>query len=529
MSMIRWCGTDDALQRHRAVIKRRSELEAEVAKATHREQFLMNLRGSTAKRCELTFKGWDDELPPGYSSEKDPFDPGFRKGWSIMDVTPSGVAKIHVQGCLVPTFNIWQCVWPEDETSYEAINDALKLVEQNEDIISAVMVFDSGGGYACGMDECAANIRATSQVKQVSGYTGSYAFSAAYGLMSATSPAYAYQAAEVGSIGTYMVHMSYVRMLEESGIDPTVIRAGEFKALGLPQEELTDEAKALMESKIQEANGFFLRTVANNRGVSLSEQSKWGEGKTFFAQEAQNLGLLDRVGTFKDLFDRQVVSYYVSHNQGEKFSMHISQEKLERIGAGESPAAVLTPAELKAYNASITDAQEGKKAEGEPVTETTEETKGDEGKEGEEEDKEPTEPEGNPTTVATSQFDTAMLDKLMSLTSEVATLKAENAQLTSKVALAEAGTTEAKAVVEKVMPLAKQAVTSLQRILGKPVDTSMSAQSLVDAYSELRTEQLQRFPTSQRTLAAEDKTAPIVSADALLRQRRLESLTSQED
>lgn len=511
MSMIKWCGDDRALHMHQAFHQRKARLESELAKADSREKFLTNLHSTSASgaRCEVTFPNFYGENPPTYKEEKDPTHYNFRKGWAVLDITPSGMAKIHVQGCLVPAYSIWQAIFPEEETSYECINDALKIVEQDDSIIGAVMVFDSGGGYACGMEECAANIRATSQIKPVSGYTGSCAFSAAYGLMSATYPAYAYPSAEVGSIGTYFVHFSYVRAYDEAKIDPTVFRAGEFKALGLPQEELTDAAKEILQQKIDESNGFFVRSVARYRNLSLSDQAKWGEGKTFFAQEAQNMGLIDNLGSFKDLFDRSVTAYYVTHNQGDAFAMHISPEKLARIGEGEAPSKVLTPAELKQYQEQLESVTSGEATEekGKPAQEGTDEgeqtkdnTGVEEGKgEGEGDDKAPKQ-----SAQPSGAFDTAMMDRLLQATSQIATLSSEKASLEQKLAKAEADTTTAQGAVEALRPLAEHAVSNLQLVLGKQASMPSTTQGLVDSYVSLRSEQAQRFPSQQRSRAAQE-------------------------
>lgn len=522
MSMIKWCGTQEALQNYCIHNKRRLELEASLAVANNKVRFLSNLAQPTV-HSELTFPTWEGDLPENYSPEKDPTNPNFRKGWCVMDVTPSGMAKIHVQGTLVPTYNIWQAIFPDWETSYECINDALKLVEQKDEIIGAVMVFDSGGGYACGMDECASNIRETAKLKPISGYTGSCSFSASYGLMCATSPIYAYKSAEVGSIGTYMVHMSFVDYYAKEGISPTVIRAGQFKALGLPQEELTDEAKKIMQEKINQANSFFLQTVSDNRSLPLSQQSNWGEGKTFFAQEAKNVGLIDELGSFKDLFDKQVVSYYVTHNQGEMQAMGIPQAKLDRIAAGETASAVLSAAELKAYNAAIsgegveesTDPKTGEQTgegEGDTVETTEGDTEGGEQQEG-----------GNETSF---QMDNSMFERLMSLNTEVTTLRMEKAQLEQSVVAAKTAQQEAESALKSIRPLAEASVTGLQRVLRKPEAIPQGHQALVDSYAELRAEQLRLFPTSQRSNSASvDMTVAPTSNLAEKLERHIQSNT----
>ena len=251
----------------------------------------------------------------GYDPEQDPWSMSFRPGYLKIEKTPSGLAIINVKGMLVPSHSFFHAFFNDSVTSYEAIKDALNLMLEDPDCIGAVLNVHSGGGVASGMVECHEAIKRAAAIKQVSGYTGTYAFSAGYGLLCAASPVVAARTAEVGSIGVIMLHTSLKEMYEQMGVKHTVFRAGEHKALGQPEEELTETAKKEFEDSVAKVNSFFLEAVVSSRPVNMANHKEWAEGLTFYAEEAVNRGLVDGVGTFEALFKNQMVSHYLETHQ----------------------------------------------------------------------------------------------------------------------------------------------------------------------------------------------------------------------
>lgn len=255
----------------------------------------------------------DDDSGDGYDPEQDPWSDAFRPGYLKLQKNPSGLAVIHVTGMLVPRHSFFHAFYADQVTSYEAIQDALNLMLEDDNCIGAVLNVHSGGGSACGMVECHDAIKRAAEQKPISGFTGTYAFSAGYGLLCAAKPVVAARTAEVGSIGTIMVHTSLKKMYEQMGVQHTVMRCGEFKALGLPEEELSEKAQKEMTEEMEKINNFFLEAVSTSRNVSMANRSEWGEGRTFFAEEALNRGLVDGTGTFEALFKNQMISYYLEN------------------------------------------------------------------------------------------------------------------------------------------------------------------------------------------------------------------------
>lgn len=221
--------------------------------------------------------------------------------------------------------------------SYEEIQEALAEAGDDDSIDQVVMNFSTGGGTASGIKAAGDYIKSFDKdVKPVYGYTATAAFSAGYWLASSTRKISVDEMGQLGSIGAVNVHVSYKGMLDKSGIVYTILREGEFKALGHPAEELDDKAKAYFQEKLSKANSFFLEAVVRNRNVSLASQADWGEGKTFYGREALGLGLADEVTTLQDLLGRFQVSR--SGDGRTIYGGNMPKEKLKVTDNQQAPA-----------------------------------------------------------------------------------------------------------------------------------------------------------------------------------------------
>jgi signal peptide peptidase SppA len=221
--------------------------------------------------------------------------------------------------------------------SYEEIQEALAEAGADESVDQVLMHFSTGGGTASGIKAAGDYIGFFDQnVKPVYGYTATAAFSAGYWLASSTRKITVDEMGQLGSIGAVNVHVSYKGMLDKNGVVYTILREGEFKALGHPAEDLDEKSKAYFQDKLAKANSFFIEAVVRNRNVSLASQADWGEGKTFYGREALNLGLADEVATLQDLLGRFQVSR--SGDGRTIYGGTMPKEKLKAEEAQQAPA-----------------------------------------------------------------------------------------------------------------------------------------------------------------------------------------------
>jgi signal peptide peptidase SppA len=138
-------------------------------------------------------------------------------------------------------------------------------------------------------------------VKKQVAYVGALAASAGYWLAAQADEIISTPSGTAGSIGVYSAHQDMSKALEAEGIDVTLISAGKYKVEGSPFAPLSDEAKAFMQARVDEAYSQFLKDVARGRGVSVADvRNGYGEGRALSAKDAKAAGLIDTIATFDE-------------------------------------------------------------------------------------------------------------------------------------------------------------------------------------------------------------------------------------
>jgi capsid assembly protease len=206
------------------------------------------------------------------------------------------VAVIPVHGVIVPKANLMTEM--SGATSVESLTGAFRDAMAAEDVSGVVFDIDSPGGVVEGLPELAAEIRGARGAKPVVAVANHMAASAAYWLGSQADEFVASPSASVGAIGVYMAHMDESAAFEKEGIKPTVVSAGRYKQEGLPYAPLTDDAKAHLQSIVDDYYGMFTSDVSKGRRVPIATvRDGYGEGRMFTAQTALREGMVDRVDT----------------------------------------------------------------------------------------------------------------------------------------------------------------------------------------------------------------------------------------
>jgi ClpP class serine protease len=92
------------------------------------------------------------------------------------------------------------------------------------------------------------------------------------------------------------------KALEQKGITPTLIFAGDRKVDGWPVQPLSDDARAELQREVDAFYGLFLETVAAGRGRKLSQKAaRDTQARTFIGSAAVDAGLADAVGSFEEV------------------------------------------------------------------------------------------------------------------------------------------------------------------------------------------------------------------------------------
>ena len=203
-----------------------------------------------------------------------------------------GVAVIPIHGSLINRFG--QCYGYV--TGYNFIRRQRDAAMADPDVTAIVYDVNSGGGEAAGCFELADESFALRGTKPTISVVDSACYSAAYALASTSDQVVVTPTGGAGSVGVYTMHVNMSKMLENWGLEITLIHAGEHKVDGHPYAELPDDVRADMQKSVDATYNKFVESVARNRNLSV-EAVKDTQARCYSADDALALGLIDSVAS----------------------------------------------------------------------------------------------------------------------------------------------------------------------------------------------------------------------------------------
>jgi signal peptide peptidase SppA len=190
-------------------------------------------------------------------------------------------------------------------TSVERFTGWLRAAVADPQIKNILIDADSPGGTVPGVPELADEIYKAKESKPIIAVANAEAASAAYWIISQASEIVVSPSAEVGSIGVFAAHQDISKAAEMRGVHTSLISAGKFKTEANPFEPLTDEARASLQSKVNDYYGQFTKAVARGRNVGQQQvENGFGEGRMVSARQAVAQGMADRIATMDQTLTR---------------------------------------------------------------------------------------------------------------------------------------------------------------------------------------------------------------------------------
>jgi len=213
------------------------------------------------------------------------------------------LAQVPIRGSISRRDSFWSMLF--GGASVEGLIKTLREVGADDSIKTVLLDVDSPGGTVSGIPELANEVRRLSERKHVVAMANSLMASAAYWIASQADEIVAAPEALVGSVGVFAIHEDWSRFLEQAGVKISYIAAGKYKVDGNFESPLSDEARAHMQSIVDDAYGLFVGDVARGRGVTAAAvKSDYGEGRVLTARDAKTAGMIDRVAGFEETIQR---------------------------------------------------------------------------------------------------------------------------------------------------------------------------------------------------------------------------------
>lgn len=260
-----------------------------------------------------------------------------------------GIAIIPVHGTLINRFgSSWGFV-----TGYNFIRQQTAMAAQDPDVLGIVFDINSYGGEVAGCFECAADIQALANGKPTMAVVDSNAYSAGYATAVAADKIVVTPSGGAGSIGVVATHVSYEEMLANEGIKVTFIHAGKHKVDGNPYQDLSAEAKAAIQADVDASYDVFVGWVGKRRKKS-EKDIRATEARTYSANEAMSLGLIDAVAT-----PQAAVQAFLGELSGSTSS---TRERKDTMSEATKPGVIQTAPDVSAAVAAALKADRARMA-----------------------------------------------------------------------------------------------------------------------------------------------------------------------
>ena len=180
--------------------------------------------------------------------------------------------------------------------------ELLRRHEENAAVKAIVVRIDSpGGGVAASQEiyEELGRIRDKGE-KPVVASLGGVAASGGYYIACAAEEIIASPGTVTGSIGAIISTVNMEELFRKIGLEHRVIKSGDFKDAGSAARELSREEADLFQQLVDDIHNQFLEAVRERRGLDDQQVAMIGDSRILTGQQALELNLLDRTGTFYD-------------------------------------------------------------------------------------------------------------------------------------------------------------------------------------------------------------------------------------
>lgn len=203
-----------------------------------------------------------------------------------------GVAAVQMRGIIGK--NLSQLEMDCGGCDIGMVEQNLRTALADVSVGAVLLCIDSPGGTVNGVAEFASRIESLSAAtgKPVVAFADGQACSAAYWLACGCSAIFCTPSSDVGSIGVYMALIDESENWAQEGFKLVLIKAGDFKAAGIPGSQITDEQIALWQGEVSFIYEQFKAVV---RAARPSVADPEMQGQSFYGPLALDAGLVDGV------------------------------------------------------------------------------------------------------------------------------------------------------------------------------------------------------------------------------------------
>lgn len=233
-------------------------------------------------------------------------------------------------------------------TTPGGLTDALEQATDDDSVEAVILEINSPGGGVTASAEMRDAIldfkEETNRPVVVS--MADTAASGGYYIAAPADEIVAYESTVTGSLGVYLGLLNISEAADKYGITQEYVRSGEFKTMGDPFRELSEDEREIFQSMVNQDYDEFVEVIVEGRGLPESEVRDIADGRVYSGLQARELGLVDEIGDLDratniasdlaEVEDPTVVRYVQEPGLGELLMARLQPQPPEAVQVMEA-------------------------------------------------------------------------------------------------------------------------------------------------------------------------------------------------
>ncbi|NGM69605.1 signal peptide peptidase SppA [Natronolimnobius sp. AArcel1] len=219
-------------------------------------------------------------------------------------------------------------------TPADDIVDQIDRADDDENVDALLLKLNTPGGEVVPSDDI--RLAAERFDGPTVAYTTDVCASGGYWIASGCDELWAREGSIVGSIGVIGSRVNASDLAEKVGLSYERFAAGEFKDAGTPLKELEEDEREYLQGVIDDYYETFVERVSEGREMD-AEFIRDTEARIYLGESAHDLGLVDELGTRRDIEDELERRLETDEIAIEEFEPE--RPLMARVGAGAQQVA----------------------------------------------------------------------------------------------------------------------------------------------------------------------------------------------
>ncbi|HOX23326.1 MAG TPA: signal peptide peptidase SppA [Elusimicrobiales bacterium] len=216
----------------------------------------------------------------------------------LLRVGKEGIGWVSVKGVITDSER-----W--DRRSSEQISRRIRELGDKKNVKAIVLDINSPGGSVGAVQDIYSTILSVRDEKKKPfiALFRDVSASGGYYIAAACDKIVAYPGTLTGSIGVIMQLTSFQGLTQKIGMKAETIKSGNFKDIGSPFRDMSQEERQLLQNVISDTYAQFYEAVKAGRKMNDERLAKLADGRIFSGRQAFEAGLIDGVGGRKQAIE----------------------------------------------------------------------------------------------------------------------------------------------------------------------------------------------------------------------------------